>query len=364
MIQELLSSLRDKFQYDDNLLKAIEITANLMIRKYGEEATNDIFDLFKNIKIIPVSCLNQSIANEYEKEAFGGTNPHVVEDGKESIYGTNSVGSVYSYNPIYNEEMEVVGEERLIIVDDKKGTTREGDFSKIFGTTLNMPYFIHEVNHAYGMQKPKYEKKGNKIEAKHGLYTCVMEVNKEGDKFHIKTEQGKNIIFEEMINQMITQDMLADFFKVSSYNEVIPILDSINYVPMEYDSIPVFIARELCIAMGEDTIMDLRRENNESVIDELNNVAVLSDIAIEYLGEAKPFDFFIDKNYELFQLIVNKYKHKIEVYAKLSAELMLDALAPVYAYADKKKGTVTLDKYKAKRENVLSRYNNQENKLS
>lgn len=364
MIQELLNDIKDKFHYDDNILKAIEITINLMIKKYGTEATNDIFELFSNIPIITSVGLNQNILNEKMKEHFADDNPHIIEDEEENIYGTNSVGSVYCYNPLFNDDMEVVGESRFIIVEDKKDTIHENGYLNTFGTTINIPYFIHEVNHAYGMQKKKYVKKGNQIYAKHGLFTSVIDFYKDGDKYHIRSTGGKDIVFEEIVNQMITQDMLCEFFNVSSYDEVKPILDGINYVPMEYDSLLVFIGRELKTAIGLDAIMNLRRENDESVIDELNSIAESSDIAVEYLGESKPFDYFVLKNYELFQLIINRYKYKIEKYAELSAELMLDSLAPVYAFADKKNNTITLKSYKEKREKLLGKYNNEDMKIS
>lgn len=363
MIQEFLQELKSKYQYDENILKAIEITINLMIKKYGNEALNDILELFNSIPIIPFVGLNQTIVNERMKEHFSGENPHIIEDEEENIYGTNAVGSVYCYNPIFNENMEVVGESNFIIVDDKKGTTQEADYFNTFGTTINIPYFLHEVNHAYGMQKKKYVNIDNQILCKHGLFTSVIDYKKEGEKYHISTTSGKDIVFEEIINQMITQDMLCDFFNVNTYTEVKPILDSIKYVPMEYDSLLVFIGRELSFAMGEQAIMDFRRENDESVIEEFNNVAGQSDIAIEYLDGIKPLEYFVNKTYDLFQLIINKYKYGIEKYGELSAGLMLDSLAPVYAYADKKNNTVTLEKYKQQREKVMSPYNNPDKKL-
>lgn len=363
MIQELLDSLKNKYQYDDNLLKAIEITVNLMIKRYGSDSIDDIFELFNNIPIFTAVGLNQKMVNDKMSEMFGVNNPHILVDEEENIYGTNSVGSVYCYDPIFNEDMEVVSESKFIIVEDRKGTIKEKDYIDTFGTTINIPYFLHEVNHAYGMQKSKHVKRGNQILSKHGLYTSITDITKSEDKYHIQTTSRKDIVFEEIINQMITQDMLCDFFKVSSYDEVKPILNSINYVPMEYDSLLVFIGRKIEFAMGIDAIMDLRRENNEAIIDEINNIASSSDIAIEFLNGEKPFDFFINKTYELFQLIVNKYKYKIEKYAELSAELMLDSLAPVYAYADKKNNTVNLEKYKQKREKVMSPYNNPERKI-
>lgn len=363
MIQEFLQGLKSKYQYDDNILKAIEISINLMIKKYGNEALNDILELFNSIPIFPFVGLNQSIVNEQMKERFEGNNLHIIEDEEENIYGTSSVGSVYCYNSLFNENMEVVGESKFIIVEDKKGTTNENDYLNTFGTTINIPYFLHEVNHAYGMQKKKYVNIDNQILCKHGLFTSVIDYKKEGDKYHISTTSGKDIVFEEIINQMITQDMLCDFFNVNSYNEVKPILDSIKYVPMEYDSLLVFIGRELSFAMGEQAIMDFRRENDESVIEEFNNMAGQSDIAIEYLDGIKPLEYFVNKTYDLFQLVINKYKYGIEKYGELSAELMLDSLAPVYAYADKKNNTVTLEKYRQQREKVMSPYNNPDKKL-
>lgn len=47
--------------------------------------------------------------------------------------------------------MDVVGEKRWIVVNDLSGKVNEEGYKKLFDTSINMPYFLHELNHAYAM---------------------------------------------------------------------------------------------------------------------------------------------------------------------------------------------------------------------
>lgn len=205
MYQKFLDDLRKKYNYDDNLINAIKISIVAMVDTYEEENINKILNLFYNTRIFSTGDMSKESRDKIRKTVLGESNSDIVED-LDNVYGTNiDPGAFYSYEAIYDENMDVVGEKRWIVVNDLSGKVNEEGYKKLFDTSINMPYFLHELNHAYAMQTPIYEKNNNEITSKHGMFKNTIKYDISTDnKKHVKDIDNQGIITEEMINEMYT----------------------------------------------------------------------------------------------------------------------------------------------------------------
>jgi len=115
----------------------------------------------------------------------------------------------------------------------------------------------------------------------------------------------------------------------------------------------VALAEKLGKLLGKDRLLQYRRDNDISIIEEFNLVASQSDIAKKYCGDVKPFDMLDQKAYALFLLSNKKLSMSFEEYGRRNGELMMDGYAPLCAYQDKKYGTMPPSLYEEARNNAL-----------
>lgn len=360
-MDEYLSELKNKFGYDEDLLKAIELTIDLMIEEYGEESKIDIYSMFADVQIMTLNKIDYSTLEEFDKKLHS-YNPHVIYENVSNPYECVAVASTYTYEPIYDADMHVMSEKRYIIVPDMKGLYNEDAYRKVFGTSINMPYFLHEANHAYAMMHPEYRYDVNKVIAKHGMYVTVYEFELGDDqKYRIKTTSTRGIILEDMINEKITQNMLVRLLKKQNYKEVKDVFSSIRHVESAYGPVIIAVGDLLEDQLGKDNLMDYRRNNNYDVITNFNQKAVQSDIALEYFGNLSAFDYLSNKVHDLFNISINKYKMKLNDYAYETAKTMVEALAPIAAFEEVEHHTTNLEKFNKRRDKVLASHSKNNN---
>lgn len=363
-MDEYLSELKNKFGYSDDLLKAIEITIGLMIDEYGEDAKSDIYSLFAGTKVYALSKVNRDILNKIGDE-MRQRNPHVIYDEAENPYGCDLVSSSYSFEPVFGADMKVVDEARCIITEDMTGRFNEGEYRRIFGTAINVPYIIHEANHAYAMMHPEYTYEAGKVTAKHGMYKYVYEYYLGDDgKYIVSSGSSEDIIIEEVINESITQRMLVKLLNKNDYSEVRQLLNSIRHTGTEYGITMVALGEAFVKAIGRDAIMDYRRNNNASPIAHFNEQGSKSDIALEYLGGVAPYKHLSDKLKELFDLNVNKLKYDVDDYAFESAKIMISAMAAIEAYKEVEYNKTNVTEFNKRSNEILSKYNSHNNSLN
>lgn len=355
-MDEYLSELRNKFGYSDDLLKAIEITINLMIEEYGENEASEIYSLFAGTKVIALKEVNRETLDKLDSD-MGSYNPHVIFEEEENPYGTNLVASSYNYQPIYNADMQVVREARYIVTQDMSENYNGEEYKRVFGTYINMPYFIHEANHAYAMMHPEYKYEGKKIIAKHGMYVTTHEYEEDKDgKFVMRMVDNRDIILEEVINEGITQRMLVRLLNKNDYKEVKGILNEIHHNGTEYGAVLVTLGELLEKNLGKSQVMDYRRNNNETPINYFNEQASKSDIAVEYMSGEIPYEHLSKKCHELFDLNLNKLRMTVDDYGRESATLMIDALASIEAFKNVEYNTTNLENFNKRRDTVLNNY--------
>lgn len=310
--------------------------------------------MFRNKRIFATSDMSLSNRQKIEFEMLEGTNSHIEFVEGEDLYQTGTdPGSYYSYQAIYDDEMNVVGEKRWLVIKDMEGSLNCDDYKNLFGTTINMPYFIHEINHAFAMQNPIYKKEGDKIYSKHGMVEQELSFTKKDGKILLKDDMTNNIIIEEAINERITQDMLVELMNVTSYSEVAQTLSSINHISTSYSPVLISLAEKFEKVLGSDNLLEWRMNNDKSIMQEFNELAMQSDIAKKYCNGEVPYDYFDQKCFGIFLLKCNGYKMPIEEYGKKNKELMVEAFTPLCAYQDVKYGTMSLEKFENIRNGIL-----------
>ena len=355
-MEEFLSNLEKKFGYSNELKEVIKMTVALMVDEYGQENTTAIYNFFNDVRIFLTNDMSGQNLEEIKDKCIKKDN-RIIEEEK-NLYGNdNRLGSVYNYETIYDENMNPIGEYRWIVVEDLKESHREEKYREVFNTTINIPYFIHEVNHAFNMQNPMYKKTGNKLYAKHGMYEENIIIENKDDKISLSSEDGKNILLEESINEMQTQRMLCRYFNVDDYKNVREILSSIGHVGTSYDGTLIFLAEYFEKLVGKNRLLEYRKDNNISVIEKFNNIISQSEIAQYYNFKNNGYERFGQLCFDVFHLKCECYKYSIEDYRNLMSKLTLDAVGPLYAYSEVVNRNITLEEYISMKETISKEQN-------
>ena len=349
MYDEFLNNIKNKYNYDDSLMKAIEITIPIMVDTYGDNNIEQILNLFNNVKIFSTSDMSKENRDRIENEMIGSIKENIISE-ESNPYGTNiDPGAYYSYEPLFDSNMNVSGEVRWLV-------TNNGEkYKELFGTTINMPYFLHELNHAFAMQNAAYKKEGNRIVSKHGMFSEIKEFDLNNEnKVFIKNIFDEDIILEEMINEMYTQRQLTKLLNKNEYREVHEELRKINHVPTSYSTLLITFAENMEKLIGRDSLLDYRLNNNMSIKEEFNNLCMQSDIYNKYLYGKNPWEYFSQKIFEIFELSSNGFKYDHEDYVQKQRQLLVEAFSVLSSYRQIKEGTIDLQEFENRVSNILN----------
>ena len=357
-MEEFIKQISQKFGYDKELQSVIKTTISLMIDEYGQENLESILNLFSEVRIF----LTEDMSHENLKSIKDKIVPkdeRIIETSND-IYGTDqSPGSVYNYETIFDDQMSPIGEYRWIVVEDLKGNYKEEKYQETFGTSINFPYFLHEINHAYNMQNPKYQKRENKISTKHGMFEEKFILEQKQNKVAITPLESRNIIVEEAINENQTQRMLCRYLNIQDYSNLRQKLNSIGHVPTQYDGTLIFLADTFEKLIGKERLLSYRKDNNKSIIEEFDKKLESSKIANKYGYATNGYEIFGRLCGELFNLKSKCYTYSLEEYRKIMAEITAKAMGPLYAYDEVTLKRLTLEEYENR---VNAMVNQQEQK--
>lgn len=349
MYDNIINEICLKYGYNDELREAISVVFPLMVEEYND--FEGVKKLFLDVRIFCVQNVDDKITNDISLEMLTGVNEHIIlEEG--SAYNNNSVGAFYSYEPVFNENMNFVDERKWIVV---KGF--QDKYQSLFGTNIDIPSFLHELNHAYGMQNPVYRISGNQIYSKHGMYETVSLVESMDSRYIVRTVKQDNIMNEEVYNEFITRRMLCKFFGVTDYSIVLKKLDNIGHVRSVYMNLHMEVARYLESAIGKDDLMRYRKDNDNFVIDKFNQLSMETELCSSYFNNLNPFSYLNSKIFEMFQLSSNSINYlnrdKKEEYRIEMLRLFYDAVAPIYSYNIVFNNKGSVDNYISARRNEL-----------
>ena len=353
MYEEFLNHIKEKYNYSDSIIHAIRICIPALVDEYGKDSEDKVLKLFEDVRIITTNDMSTKHQKEIENEFMKDYNHHVVMIENNPYEDTIDPEAYYSFRPIFDDSLNVVNEMRWIVVDENKNNNGVG-YQKLFGTPINIPNFLHELNHAYAMQNAVYVKTGNRIYNKHGMYIneMVFEYDEE-TKQYVQTEDiNYDILLEEAINEMYTERQLATLLHKESYDEVRKELNTINHVTNAYEGMLIIIAESFEKTLNSESLKEYRINNEMSVRDIFNSVCSESKITEKYIKE-NAWDYLGKKCFEMFKLAEIKYKIGIDEYSKRQLKLALDAFAPIYAHDEIKHGTASLEKYEGKIRQLL-----------
>jgi len=355
MYNDIINEICLKYNYSKELRKAISVVFPLMVEEYND--LEGVKKLFLDVRIFCVQNIDDKTINDINLEMLSEVNEHIILD-ESNVYDNNSVGAFYSYEPVFDNSMNVVDEIKLIVI---KGF--QDKYQSLFRTSVDIPSFLHELNHAYGMQNPVYRISGNQIYSKHGMYETVSLVESMDSKYIVRTVKQDNIMSEEVYNEFITRRMLCGFFGVTDYSIVSQKLDNIGHVRSVYTNLHIEIARYLESAIGKDNLMRYRKDNDYSVIDKFNELSMETELHSSYFNDSNPFSYLNSKIFEMFNLSSNYINYlsedKKEEYRIEMLRLFYDAVAPIYSYniVLNNKGSVG-DYMRARRNELGEEFNN------
>ncbi len=346
---EFVDGICQKYCYSEDLNIAIKLALPLMLERY-KDRTDEVYKLFDNVRIFATDDMSAKHFAEIEREMTGEDNHHVEEAKTDPYESERDPGAAYCFSPVYDENMNVTSEKRWLVVADIKGY-HEDEYRALFGTSINMPYFLHELNHAFAMQNPIYKKEENCLFCKHGMYEEILEFQNSGDKVKVEHISEDDIIVEEIINEKTTQDMITKLLRCDSYREALSKLNAIGYVPSSYSATQILIAETLETTLGQEQLDKWRIDNDLTVRQRFCDASNSSQITATYCQGEDAYSFLSNTVFQMFKTSCNSFRMSVDDYGKTMRVLMFNALAPIYGYQESL-GLITFDKYHDVRANA------------
>ena len=283
MYEEFLDELRKKYNYSEDLINAIRICIPVMISTYGNE--KKVLDVFSNIRIFVTKDTSKGTIDSIEKQVAGDINEHIIFTDT-NTYGLNEdIPACYPYIEVYDENMNIIGEARWIML--KETEYNKDGYMSLFGTTINIPHLLHELNHAYGMQNVVYYKRENNFFIKHGMLIeeKAFARDEKAKKYIERLSVDKDIILEEIFAELNTQKQLVILMNKTDYKEVNDALSAINHVSTLYNDSLMVIGEALEKEIGISRLRDYRENNDFSVVAEFNGTCRNSRISKKYMNK-------------------------------------------------------------------------------
>lgn len=354
---DFIDDICEKYGYDNELKVAISRIFPIMLQQYGEDRKNDIIETFRDVRIFKSKDMSKTTRDNIKEIMMSGVNEN-IKFIEEDPYGNDmDPGSYYCNNPVFNEKMKNIGSRKWINIIDMQDSRNGESYKEMFGTYINLPYLIHELGHAFAMNKSKAVVRGKELYIKQGMLETLSDIEIVGDKINITEKENKNIIIEEMINEKDTQEMLCKYMNLDSYSEVKQKLDDINHVNTSYTPVLISIAEKMESVIGKEQLLELRIDNNMKVKENFRQKAKKTKIYEKYLANEDVFEYLDEKTFELFQLKLSCYKMTVEEYKEKTERTMVKAFAPLCAYEE----AVNLDSMNESRyteisNNILKEY--------
>lgn len=331
-----IDEIVEKYGYQDNVRRAIEIAIPLMIKKYGEHRIEEVLNVFRDVEICTFTEKTPKAYETIKERMIEGINTH-VNDLTGADYGPEDhvPGSTYTYHAILDENLHVVGEKRWIAVQAVEGY-HQSKYEEKFGTNINIPYFLHELGHAFAMQNAVYKQDGNRIYSKHGFYETVDEISYEYGKPTIRTVQEEGLLLEDIVDEKMTKDQLMDFFGITTEKELKKIMDSLPFSTNVYGGVLHLLAEQLETRLGTENLLRWRVDNDMRIKDNFSSLCNGTEIASVYFPGEDAFSFFANKINEIYinNTLAQSFKISVEEYGRLNKLAMYDAMAVICAYRE------------------------------
>lgn len=345
-----------KFQYNFEMNKLLRKLFPIIIDYYGNDYYKKIIRAFFNTPIIVTKRLSKNnleiIRNHFEQK----TKPVIIE-GEEFYQGNAEPGSILGFEPIFDKECNVTDERKWIVAKDMKDTIYEELFVKYFGTTINVPFLIHEMCHVIGSLNTVYQKKDDKFYSKTGMVEELYSIDKKDDKYVLKEVFSKYFVLEEAVNELNTREILAKFLK-KPYDLIEFILKKIGNDNSTYTTSLITVAEELRSAIGKENLNRYRIDNDMNVKNKYNEEASKSIIMNEENCDKEPFDIMDFYATKLYEINCKRNDYDNISFEKLQNYYVFYSVLPSFAYKNKKgMSEYTYQNYKNLKNSLLGEKN-------
>ena len=323
-----------KFQYDYELNKLLRKLFPVIINYYGNDYYKKIIRAFFNTPIIVSKKLNKDTLELIRGYFKQKTSPVIIE-GEEFYKGNADPGSILGFEPIFDKECNVTDERKWIVAKDMKGTQYEEMFLNYFGTTINVPYLIHEMCHVIGSVNTVYQKKDDKFYSKTGMVEELYSIEKKENKYILKEVFSKYFVLEEAVNELETREILSKLLK-TPYDLIEFVLREIGNDNSNYSSSLITVAEELRSAVGKENLNRYRIDNDMNVKNKYNEISNLSEIMKNENYDKEPFDIIDFYATKLYELNCRKSDYDNISFEKLQNYYVFHSVSPSFAYKNVK----------------------------
>lgn len=121
---------------------------------------------------------------------FGNDNQGITFiDADQGEYNKSKLSAgAYISEPIFNEEMKIIGRNRMIYVGE---LSKWDSLREIYDSDINLSHLIHELGYAWAAEKDEY------LQKEDGYFSKATDLKREA-KNVVKTETKTNCAIEEL----------------------------------------------------------------------------------------------------------------------------------------------------------------------
>jgi len=218
-VDGFVDEISTKFGYSETLSRDLKRIIPLMIEDADENKSKMLIDMLEDTKIFVLP--NMATVDDLDKcksEIFGSDNRDITFlDADQGEYGKTEVADgAYISEPIFDDEMNIVGRNRMIFV---KELSSWDSLRETYNSDINLSHLIHEIGHAWAAEQDEY------IQNEDGTFTeyvgagaIIHSVDKESKE--VKGLKAEGIFIEEALNTIMEEQTLLKLTKMPSMEEL------------------------------------------------------------------------------------------------------------------------------------------------
>ncbi len=348
---KIVDEVSDEYEYSDDLKNTLKRVLPAMLAEATPEAKETFYKMLRRTPIVVLPKNLEITSEELDQRFFGDINHHIkdLESDVLGEYTSSRLTGGFSYEPVLDEELNVLGGKQYIYIRDEFSGNSERDSRarEILGTSMQVAHLIHELGHAWHSENNQFYKKDGKLVQRCGTSELYYEFNKQEDGTYArKLIKSEGLILEDSLNTIEEEKSMARFLGISREEVHDDIYKNLLYFS-NYQSTVMWIGDSLLTLDDKHAIDEWRLTGDLSKVNELMYIMEQTDayrtrtIPKEYDEKKKTLlsmppndylrkkfqsrseDFFYDKGalnpleivahsmVESFDIAVNKYSFDI-----------------------------------------------------
>lgn len=223
-IEDIVAEVTQKYGYNEDMKTVLKNIVKAIAKDKPYEDRYRLYGVLKTTPIVVLDPDTQITEKELSLKMNGNVNPHIKdkEDFDQGEYGNRSIsgGGAFVSTPIFDKDLNIIGEKKYIYVDgfdtSKPISDENKKYFEMFQTGINVPHLIHELGHAYASAESSYSIEDNIVTQRMGACTNKYKVTPLGNGQYESEQIAMDGVFlEEGLNTNFEEDTLAKYLGLS-----------------------------------------------------------------------------------------------------------------------------------------------------